>query len=183
MNEMLDCVKAMSDPNRLRIIGLLSQESATREEIAKRLKLSPKDSLTHLGFLEFVGAISQTEDVFTLNDDKLAVLAKEKLAEARPSYIPAEHWDERSKKVLKAHLNVDGSIKQVPLQPVKLRVILEYLTPFFEFDTNYTEKEVNTILRRFNEDTAGLRRDLVDAGLLDRESNGSRYWRVKVGEV
>lgn len=180
---MLDYVKAMSDPNRLRIIGLLSQESATREEISKRLKLSPKDSLTHLGFLEFVGAITQAEGVFTLNDDKLAVLAKEKLAEVRPSYIPAEHWDEKSKKVLKAHLNADGSIKQVPLQPVKLRVILEYLIPFFEFDTNYTEKEVNTILRRFNEDTAGLRRDLVDAGLLDRESNGSRYWRVKVSEA
>ena len=178
---MLDYVKAISDPNRLRIIGLLSQESATREEIAKRLKLSPKDSLTHLGFLEFVGAISQTEGVFTLNNDKLAVLAKEKLAEARPSYIPAEHWDEKSKKVLKAHLNVDGSIKQVPLQPVKLRVILEYLIPFFEFDTNYTEKEVNTILQRFNEDTAGLRRDLVDAGMMARESDGSRYWRVKVG--
>ncbi len=183
MNEMLDYVKAMSDPNRLRIIGLLSQKSATRAEVAEKLKLSPKDSLTHLGFLEFIGVITQTDGVFTLNNDKLAVLAKEKLAEARPSYVPAENLDERSKKVLKAHLNVDGSIKQVPLQPAKLRVILGYLIPFFEFDTNYTEKEVNTILRRFNEDTAGLRRDLVDTGLLDRESNGSRYWRVKVGEV
>ncbi len=183
MNEMLDYVKAMSDPNRLRIIGLLSQKSATRAEVAEKLKLSPKDSLTHLGFLEFIGVVTQTDGVFTLNNDKLAVLAKEKLAEARPSFVPAEYLDERSKKVLKAHLNVDGSIKQVPLQPAKLRVILDYLIPFFEFDTNYTEKEVNTILRRFNEDTAGLRRDLVDAGLLDRESNGSRYWRVKVGEV
>lgn len=179
---MLDYVKAMSDPNRLRIIGLLSQESATREEIAKRLKLSPKDSLTHLGFLEFVGAISQTDGIFTLSDDKLAVLAKEKLAEARPSYVPSEHWDEKSKKVLKAHLNADGSIKQIPASP-KLQVILNYLVEFFEYDRNYTEKEVNTILRKYNEDTAGLRRDLVDAGLLDRESNGSRYWRVKAGAV
>ena len=180
MNEMLDCIKAMSDPNRLRIIGMLSQESATREEIAKRLKLSPKDSLTHLGFLEFVGAISQTGGVFTLNDDKLAVLAKEKLAEARPSYVPAEHWDEKSKKVLRAHLNADGSIKQIPASP-KLQVILNYLVEFFEFDRNYTEREVNTILRKYNEDTAGLRRDLVEAGMLARESDGSRYWRVKTG--
>lgn len=29
MTTMLDNVKAMSDPNRLRIIGLLSQKSAT----------------------------------------------------------------------------------------------------------------------------------------------------------
>ena len=179
---MLDYIKAMSDPNRLRIIGLLSQESATREEIAKRLKLSPKDSLTHLGFLEFVGAISQTGGVFTLNDDKLAVLAKEKLAEARPTYIPAEGLDEKSKKVLRAHLNADGSIKQIPASP-KLQVILNYLVEFFEFDRNYTEREVNTILRKYNEDTAGLRRDLVEAGMLARESDGSRYWRVKVGVV
>ena len=93
------------------------------------------------------------------------------------SYVPAEYWDEKSKKVLKAHLNADGSIKQIP-SPPKLQVILNYLVEFFEFDRNYTEKEVNVILRRFNEDTAGLRRDLVDAGMLTRESDGSRYWRV-----
>ncbi len=178
MNEMLDFVKAMSDPDRLRIIGLLSQESATRAEIAERLKLSAKDSLNHLAFLEYVEAVTQTDGIFTLNNDKLAVLAREKLADMRPSFTPPDSLDEKSKKVLKAHLNPDGSIKQVPFQPVKLRVILNYLVEFFEFDKNYTEKEVNTILRRFNEDTAGLRRDLVDAGMLARESDGSRYWRV-----
>lgn len=177
---MLDYVKTMSDPNRLRIIGLLSQKSATRAEVAEKLKLSPKDSLTHLGFLEFIGVVTQTDGVFTLNNDKLAVLAKEKLAEARPSFVPAEYLDERSKKILKAHLNADGSIKQIPASP-KLQVILNYLVEFFEYDKNYTEKEVNTILRKYNEDTAGLRRDLVEAGMLARESDGSRYWRVKTG--
>ena len=48
----------------------------------------------------------------------------------------------------------------------------------FAFDTNYTEKEVNTILRRFHVDTAALRRYLVDNGLMARESNGTKYWRV-----
>lgn len=175
--EMLDFVKAMSNPDRLRIIGLLSQESATRAEIAERLNLSVKDSLTHLGFLEFVGAITQTEGVFTLNNDKLAVLAREKLAEVRPSFIPPDDLDEKSKKILKAYLNSDGSIKQIPAPP-KLQAILNYLVQFFEFNRNYTEKEVNTIIKRFNEDTAGLRRDLVDAKMLARESDGSRYWRV-----
>jgi hypothetical protein len=40
---------------------------------------------------------------------------------------------------------------------------------------------VNQILRRFHEDTSGLRRDLVDANLLARISDGSRYWRVEDG--
>jgi hypothetical protein len=178
MNEILDFTKAMSDPQRLRIIGLLSQGPAAREEIAARLKLSAKDSLTHLGFLEFVGAVTQADGMYALSDRNLAALARRKLAEARPSFIPPDDLDEKSKKVLRAHLNADGSIKQIPLQPAKLRVLLEHIVQSFEFDRDYTEREVNEILRRLNEDTAGLRRDLVDAGLLARESDGSRYWRV-----
>ncbi|MBI3162182.1 MAG: DUF2087 domain-containing protein [Chloroflexi bacterium] len=177
MTEMLDFVKAMSDPTRLRIIGLLSQKPASRTEIAEQMNLSPKDSLTHLGFLEFVGAITLTDGVFTLNNDKLATLARDKLAEERPSFTPADDLDENSKKILKTFLNPDGSIRQIPAPP-KLGVLLNYLAQFFEINTNYTEKEVNAILRRFNEDTAGLRRDLVDAGLLARESDGSRYWKT-----
>ena len=174
--EMIDFVKAMSNPNRLRIIGLLSQSPLSRAQITARLNLSPK-ALNHLTFLEHVGAVLQTEEIYTLNDDRLATLAREKLAEERPVFIPAPDLDEKSKKVLKAHLNADGSIKQIPAQP-KLQAILNYLVGFFEFGTNYTEKEVNTIIRRFHIDTAGLRRDLIEAGLLNRESDGSRYWRV-----
>ena len=178
MNEILDFVKAMSNPDRLRIIGLLSQKTITRAEIAARLDFSIKEVVDHLAYLEHVGAISRSGETYTLNDDNLATLAREKLAQDRPSYIPAENLDEKTKKVLKAHLNADGSIKQIPLQPVKLKAILDYLIENFEINKDYTEKEVNTILRRFNEDTAGLRRDLVDAGMLNREGDGSRYWRA-----
>lgn len=178
MNEILDFVKAMSDPVRLQIIGLLSKGTATREEIAKRLNLSPKDSLTHLGFLEFVGVVAQTDGVFTLNNDKLATLGKENLVTSGNKFVPPDDLDEASKKILRDYLNADGTIRQVPEQK-KLQPILNYLIQNFEFDRIYTEREVNAIIKRFNEDTAGLRRDLVDAGLLARESDGSKYWRVK----
>lgn len=178
MNEILDFVKAMSHAERLRIIGLLSQKALTRVELASRLDLPMKEILEHLADLEQVGAISQNGDVYVINDERLGVLAREKLAQERPSYIPSDEWDEKSKKVLKAHLHADGTIKQVPSQPAKLKVILNYLIAQFETNKNYTEKEVNIILRGFNEDTAGLRRELVDAGMLAREGDGSRYWRV-----
>lgn len=178
MNEMLDYVKALSDPVRLRIVGLLSQEKASREQIAARLNLSPQDSLTHLGFLEFVGVVTQTDGVFTLNNDKLAALGKEKLSGELKKFIPSDDLDEASKKILRDFLNADGTIRQVPEQK-KIGPILDYLIQNFEFDRTYTEREVNTIIKRFNEDTAGLRRDLVDAKMLARESDGSRYWRPK----
>jgi len=179
MTEILDFVKAMSNPDRLRIIGLLSQKTVTRAEIAARLDLPLGEIVDHLTYLEEVGAILLSGESYALNDERLATLAREKLAQDRPTYIPAAELDERAQKTLKSHLNADGSIKRIPAQPAKLQVILNYLIDHFEIDRNYTEKEVNSILRRFNEDTAGMRRYLVDAGLLDREGDGSRYWRVR----
>lgn len=182
MNAMLDFVKAMSDPVRLRIVGLLSQAGATREEIAARLDLSAKDSLTHLGFLEYVGVVTQQDGVFTLNDDKLALLGRENLAATagEQRFVPPEDLDETSKKILRDFLNADGTIRQIPEQK-KIRPVLNHLIRHFEFDRDYAEREVNAVIKRFHEDTAGLRRDLVDAGLLARESDGSRYWRPAPG--
>jgi hypothetical protein len=79
--------------------------------------------------------------------------------------------------VLVSCLEPDGTIKRLPSQPSQLKVILNYLVQAFTPNVDYTEKEVNTIIRRFHVDVSGLRRDLVDAGLMDRERDGSRYWR------
>jgi len=178
MNEMLDFVKAMSHPDRLRVIGLLSQHSATRQEIAAELSLSPKDSLTHLGFLEFIGVVSQADGIFTLNEDKLATLGTEELVGTNDVYVPDENLDEVSKKLLRDYLNADGTIRYIP-ELKKIGPILNYLAGFFDFDRIYTEREVNAVIKRLNADVAGLRRDLIDAGTLARESDGSKYWRVK----
>ena len=175
--EMLDFLKAMSDADRLRIIGLLTQRRASRADIVAKLNLPLRDVVNHLAFLEFVGVLSQKDDLYELNDAKVADLGRANFAIEHPSYVPAPELDAQSKKVLKAYLNTDGRIRQIPAQP-KLQVILNYLIQAFAPNTDYTEREVNQILRRFHEDTAGLRRDLVDANLLARISDGSRYWRV-----
>ena len=179
--EMLDFLKAMSDADRLRIIGLLTQRRASRADIIAKLNLPLREVVDHLAFLEFVGVLSQKEDEYELNDAKLATIGRDNFVKERQSYVPAPELDDKSKKVLKSYLNPDGSIRQIPNQPIKLQVILKYLIQAFAPDGNYTEKEVNQILRRFHEDTAGLRRDLVDAKMLDRISDGSRYWRVDEG--
>ena len=133
--------------------------------------------VNHLAFLEHVGAVAQTDSVYELKSRDLERLARTQLAKARPAYVPSPDADERTRKTLVVYLNPDGSIKQLPNQPAKLRVILEYLAQAFSQGIDYTEKEVNTILKRFHNDFSGLRRDLIDAGLLSRESDGSRYWK------
>lgn len=178
-HQLIDFVKAMADVDRLRIIGILAMQPASHSEIAARLNMPVRDVFTHLAFLEHVGVIHRQEDTFELNTTGLENLAREQLREEKPEYIPAPGLDEKSRKVLASCLNPDGTIKQLPPQPRKLKVILEYLIQAFTPGLDYTEKEVNTIIRRFHVDVSGLRRDLVDAGMLARERDGSRYWRVE----
>lgn len=180
--EMLDFVKAMSDADRLRIIGVLAKGSASVNEVAAQLGIPVRDALNHLAFLEFVGAVSKPGEAYQLNPSGMEALSKRQFAGGRESYVPAPDIDAKSRKVLVTCLNADGSIKQIPQQAAKLRVILDYLVTAFTPGVNYTEKEVNTILRRFHVDVAGLRRELIDSGLMARESNGSRYWRVEHGK-
>lgn len=176
--EMLDFVKAMSDTDRLRIIGLLTQKSASAKQVADELHMPFREAFNHLAFLEFVGAVEKSGETYQLNPSRLEALSKQQLGGGRGKYVPAPNVDAATRKVFLAYLNADGSLKQIPLQAPKLRAILDYLVTAFTPETNYTEKEVNIILRRFHVDVAALRRYLVDSGLMGRESNGSRYWRT-----
>lgn len=175
---MLDFVKAMSDADRLRIIGALVRRPKTAAQVAEKLGIDPRAAFQHLSFLVFVGAVRKEGGLYALDEARLETLARATFENNRDEYVPAPEMDEKSRKVLASFLNSDGSIRQIPIQqPAKLQVILEYLVTAFTPGQVYTEKEVNMIIRRFHVDTAGLRRDLIDAGLLERESDGSAYWR------
>lgn len=181
--EMLDFVKAVSDVERLRIIGMLTHGPARATDIAENLGMPLRDATDHLAFLAFVNIVKaqpakqKRDEVYELEPAGLENLSRQQFADQRQSYIPAPELDDKTRKVLAANLNADGSIKHIPSQPAKLRVILDYIVAVFTPGANYTEKEVNTLLRRFHLDVASLRRDLIDAGLMQRESDGSRYWR------
>ena len=177
--EMLDFVKAMASADRLRIIGVLARRRATQTQIAEQLHKPVREVFNHLSFLVHVGAVHETDGVYDLDEKAIEALARGQLAGQRAAYLPPEDEQPDVRKLLRNYLNPDGSLKQIPPQGNKLLILLNFIVEAFAFDTNYTEKEVNTILRRFHVDTAALRRYLVDTGLMARESDGTRYWRVK----
>ena len=91
------------------------------------------------------------------------------------SEVDADAYD---KKVIKDYAQHDGSLKTLPAQRKKLEAILRYVVKAFDVDKRYSEKQVNEILGRYNEDTATLRRELVGYGLMQREGGGGEYWRT-----
>jgi hypothetical protein len=179
--EMIDFVKAIAHTDRLKIVGMLVRKPATLAEIAKELSLPSRDAFNHLEFLKFVEVVREVSGKFQLDDDGLEKIASRQFQGKRSSFSPPDGLEPDRKKVLGAFLNPDGTIRQIPnsrTQGTKYRIVLEYVLAAFEPDVNYTEKQVNQIILRFNEDFAGLRRDLVDAKMMARERDGSMYWRV-----
>ena len=174
--EVLDFVKAMASAERLRVVGALVRGRATQAEIAEQLHLPVRDVYNHLVFLVYVNVVREEDGVYELDEKAIETLARGQFEGKRPQY---EEKPDDVRKVLKAYLNADGTLKQIPMEKKKMLVILNFIVDVFEFDATYTEKEVNTILRRFNPDTAALRRYLVDHGFMAREGDGSKYWRVK----
>jgi hypothetical protein len=177
--EILSFVKAMASAERLRIIGILARGKATQAEIAGQLGMPVRDVFNHLSFLAEVGIIHDTDGVYDLDEKAIESFARGQFEGKRASFVPEKDEKEDVRRVLKNFLNPDGSLKQIPLPGNKVLIILNFIVDAFAYDANYTEKEVNTILRRFHVDTATLRRYLVDNGLMARESDGTRYWRVK----
>jgi len=87
--------------------------------------------------------------------------------------------DAYDRKVLADYRRRDGSLKTIPAQRKKLDAVLRYVAKAFDVGRRYSEKRVNEILGQYHEDTASLRRELVGAGLMKRESDGSAYWRAE----
>ena len=71
----------------------------------------------------------------------------------------------------------NGRLVQIPARRAKRLVVLDALAQEFEPGRRYSESMVNLMLGRWYADTAALRRYLVDEGFLDRDHDGSHYWR------
>jgi hypothetical protein len=181
-SQMLDFVKALANADRLKIVGMLAQNPARLPEIAAGLSLPTREVFNHLAFLEHVGVIHISGDLYELDTNGLQALTRRQFEGKRPSYVAHPAMGPGTQKILGTFLNTDGTLRQVPnsrTQAAKFHIVLDYLLAAFEPGVFYTEKEVNGILRRFNEDVSGLRRDLIDAKMLARERDGSKYWRIE----
>jgi hypothetical protein len=75
----------------------------------------------------------------------------------------------------------DGRLVAIPRRGEARELALRYVSDRFAPGQTYSEREVNRLLLEVYDDPAALRRYLVDAGLLLRETNGARYWREPAG--
>lgn len=179
--ELLIFFKALSDTNRLRIVGLLAERGYSVEELSAVLGLSASTASHHLSRLAEADLVRvQVEGhyrVYRLHESTLESMARRLLSTQQlPRMADDLNRDAYAEKVLRDYLEPEGRLKTIPAQRKKRAVILQYLQAQFEPGIRYREDEVNQILQRFHPDSATLRRELVGAALMERDQ--SRYWRV-----
>jgi DNA-binding HxlR family transcriptional regulator len=183
-DELLSFFKALSDANRLKIVGLLAQGPNTVEQLAEMLHLHPSTVSHHLSRLSKASLVSARAEgyysVYHLETKALENMAQRLLEQDTfPAAVAKVDVDAYDRKVLQNFMTSDGRLKDFPAQQKKLEAILRHVVQSFEPGERYSEKEVNQILSKFNEDTARLRRSLIEFKLMEREGGGGMYWRTR----
>lgn len=180
--ELLTFFKALADANRLKIVGLLASRPYTVEQLSAMLGASPSTVSHHLARLSEAGLVSARSEsyynIYQLDTKRLEEMTQRMLAQGTlPAAAAAVDVDAYDQKVIASYSLPDGRLKVIPAQRKKLEAVLRHVVRAFKPGERYSEKQVNEILRHFNEDTATLRRELVGYRLMQRQ--GGEYWRLE----
>ena len=171
-----DILRALADPERLRIAGALAAGDAAAAALAESLELPITRVRRHLTRLAAAGVARLQPDRRTYRlDAETLRWAAEQVGPPREAGIALGAANDEEEAVLRAFFR-DGRLTEIPTKASKRRIVLERVALAFEPGVRYEEPEVNAIVGAFHVDHASLRRYLVDEGFLARE--GGIYWRA-----
>ncbi len=185
MKSLVVIGRALADPTRIRILGLLAERPMYGQELAKVLDVKPPTVSHHIAPLVNAGLVRIRREnnyhYYELDSEGLEHLAESTQHIARSLFaaspLPPKS-DEKARVV--ATFIKDGRLVSIPAQYKKRRYVMEELACSFEWGRLYDEKEVNAILKTFHDDVASLRREFIDQRIMMRESG--RYWLVRPNE-
>jgi biotin operon repressor len=171
-----EILRALADPERLRVAGALAHADASSRELAEALDLPLARVRKHVNRLAAAGVARLNDDrrSYRLDPETLRWAAGQ-VGPPRGAGLALGAANEDEEAVLRAFFR-DGRLTEIPTKASKRRIVLERVALEFEPGVHYDEREVNAIVGRFFTDHAALRRYLVDEGFLDRDHGV--YWRA-----
>jgi hypothetical protein len=171
-----EILRALADPDRLAIAGILARSEATSAALAEALGLPITRIRKHLNRLSAAGVVRLQPDRRTYRlDPETLRWAAEQVGPPREAGLALGAANEDEEQVLRTFFR-NGRLTEIPMKRAKRSIVLERIALEFEPGIDYDEKDVNVIVGKFFNDYASLRRYLVDEGLLSREHGV--YWRT-----
>lgn len=176
---LLTALKALADPNRLRIAGACADGPREAGRLAGDLGMPEAAVRRHLARLVEAGLVEALPGgSYALRVDAVHAVGR-RLGALEADDAPASDMTgpdgkalpAEEAKVIRGFLR-DDRLTTIPSQESKRRIVIRYLCDrVFTEDRAYPEKEVNQRLALFHPDVATLRRAMVDDGLLVREAS------------
>ena len=183
--------RALADPMRIRMLGLLAQRSMYGQELAEALDVQPPTISHHLSLLKAAGLVQVRRENnfhhYSVNEEQLRRTAGlltienlRKMAQMAANETSASRLapsDDEDRVMMQEAFFKDGRLLSIPTHSRVRRFVVGKLAEAFEWGHLYEEKEVNAVLKPFHDDVAALRRALIDEKLMMRE-NG-KYWLIR----
>lgn len=181
VEDLVDFLKVLADRNRIRILGLLSEREYTVKEMAMVLDVTEPTVSSHLNMLKWRGLVTMREQgtshFYSLRQEGVHTLLKDLTDRARDTGAEDPNSTEFEKRVLRTFF-VKGRLTEFPTKRSRQLVVLKRLAQEFRYGEFYGELQVNDVLKRFHDDCATLRRQLVDNKFLARKDG--QYWRLQL---
>lgn len=179
VDSVVPLLKLLANETRLRVIGIVAEGEQSVGALARRLELTEATMSHHLSKLMAGGLLGMraegTTHYYRLDSRALQAINKSLLEPDRLLRAPpSASGTSAEARVLRTFV-ADGRILKMPLAEGKRLVILRWVLDQLE-DRRYSEREISERLKRFHDDYATLRRELIDHRLMKRE-NGV-YWKV-----
>jgi hypothetical protein len=171
-----EILRALADPQRLAIAGMLAAGDRSAEQLAAAAGITTARAHKHLNRLTAAGVVRVNDDRLTYRlDAETLRWAAEQVGPPREAGLALGAATDDEEAVLRTFFR-NGRLTEIPARESKRRIVLERIALEFEPGERYEEAHVNAIVGRFFHDHASMRRYLVDEGFLDREAGV--YWRA-----
>jgi hypothetical protein len=172
--EPLAFFRALADRSRLRIVGMLAAREYSVQELARALDLRAPTVSHHLAVLKAAGLATVRSDGTTrwyrLQENELHRRSREVLSRAALERIATDQTADGGEREVLAHYLDGERLTKIPDVRKKRWIVLRWLARKFEQGVEYTEAQVNAILKRYNPDAATLRREMVGYKMFAREA-------------
>lgn len=176
LDKIVNYHKALADPNRMRMMLLLSQGEMNGQMLADKLNLSQPTVTHHAAKLRESGLIKERRDKNTIYFTLYPYLIKEH-AEASLNFIfkgesTMVETDSKQKlkdSVMKNFFTKEGRLRSIPAQYKKKLIVLQHLVEQLEKGRKYQEKEINEFIKQYHEDYATIRREFIMHDFMYRE--------------
>lgn len=191
LQTLLDFFKALSNESRLKLLGVLAQRECSVEELAALLHLKAPTISHHLTKLKDLNLVNLSPQgnthLYRLNLEQLEHLSRDLLLTPNRLQTLAQDVEPKNWEITVLQSFVtDNRITSIPAGRKKRFVLLKWLVEKFECDRDYSEKEINTVLKQHHEDCATLRREFIGYRLMSRDRDVYRRlpeteWLSEVG--